>query len=302
MGHGKQKKEIKSNITDNESAKMTTSKGTIQGYTGVAAVDKKHQVIVDAQAFGAGQEQQTLQSVIEKIKERYQRLNISEDIYATGTIVTADTGFANEANMKYLHKNNINGYIPDNQFRSRDPKFSGQKEKYGKRNQNNSGKKALALIPTSEFELDPINKTCRCPAGEDMWLKKEGFDRQNNYKLFFVGRLSKCRSCELKNKCMRNPESANTRKGSGRQVSFILENNRRPSFTDWMKRRVDCKEGKVIYSHRMSVVEPVFGNLGTNKRLNRFSLRGQKKVDGQWKLFCMIQNIEKLKNYSPMFA
>jgi hypothetical protein len=26
-------------------------------------------------------------------------------------------------NMKYLHERQINGYIPDNQFRSRDPKF-----------------------------------------------------------------------------------------------------------------------------------------------------------------------------------
>jgi hypothetical protein len=55
IGQGKIKKEVKSKITDNESAKMTTSKGTIQGYNGVATVDKKHQVIVDAQAFGSGQ-------------------------------------------------------------------------------------------------------------------------------------------------------------------------------------------------------------------------------------------------------
>jgi len=41
QGNGKAKKEVKSNITDNESAKMTTSKGTIQGYNGIASVDKK---------------------------------------------------------------------------------------------------------------------------------------------------------------------------------------------------------------------------------------------------------------------
>nr|WP_205739011.1 transposase [Halomonas alkaliphila] len=34
----------------------------------------------------------------------------------------------------------------------------------------------------------------------------------------------------------------------------------------------------------MSVVEPVFGNIGTTKRLNLFSLRGKKKVQGQWQL------------------
>ena len=48
MGKGKRPKEVKSNITDNESCKMTTSKGTIQGYNGLVAVDKKHQIIVDA--------------------------------------------------------------------------------------------------------------------------------------------------------------------------------------------------------------------------------------------------------------
>jgi len=41
MGQRKRPKEVKSNITDNESGKMTTSKGTIQGYNGVATVDKK---------------------------------------------------------------------------------------------------------------------------------------------------------------------------------------------------------------------------------------------------------------------
>jgi transposase len=44
----------KSNRTDGDSAKMATSKGVIQGYAGVAAVDGKHQVIVEAQAHGTG--------------------------------------------------------------------------------------------------------------------------------------------------------------------------------------------------------------------------------------------------------
>ncbi|WP_199851012.1 MULTISPECIES: transposase [unclassified Halomonas] len=35
----------------------------------------------------------------------------------------------------------------------------------------------------------------------------------------------------------------------------------------------------------MSVVEPVFGNIDTMKRLNRFSLRCKKKVQGQWQLY-----------------
>src|SRR4030042_486500 len=46
---GKSGKPVKSNITDNESATMKTSPGIIQGYDGVAVVDKKHQVVVHAE-------------------------------------------------------------------------------------------------------------------------------------------------------------------------------------------------------------------------------------------------------------
>lgn len=102
MGQGKRPNEVKSNITDNESAKMTTSKGTIQGYNGVAAVDKKHQIIVDAQAFGEGQEHHTLKPILTTIKNRFARAGISDDIYKEGAIVTADTGFSNEDNNQYL--------------------------------------------------------------------------------------------------------------------------------------------------------------------------------------------------------
>ncbi len=301
MGEGKRKKEVKSNITDNESAKMTTSKGTIQGYNGVATVDKKHQVIIDAQVFGAGQEHHTLKPVLEKVKERYQRLNISDDIYASRVVVTADTGFANEANMKYLYENKINGYIPDNRFRERDPKFAGQKKKYGKRHQK-TNKNMIKVIPSTEFQYDPVNKTCSCPAGEKISFHGTRQDQNGKFRDYFQGRLLQCRHCLLKNQCMQRPESANHRQGKGRQVSFLLKSNATNQFTDWMKDRVDSKEGKLIYSHRMSVVEPVFGNIGTNKGLNRFSLRGKKKVNGQWKLFCLIQNIEKLKNYGELAA
>ena len=299
MGKGKRPKEVKSNITDNESAKMTTSKGTIQGYNGVATVDKKHQVIVDATAFGEGQEHHALQPVLEKVAERYRKLGIDDHVLNHIT-VTADTGFANEANMAYLHNNNIDGYVPDNQFRSRDPKFQDRKQKHPSWKRQN--RKLTNQIPATEFDFDPVNKTCVCPAGEDMWLKKEGHDDLGHPKLFFEGRLTKCRSCDKKTKCMRNPESADTRKGHGRQVSFILNDKRKPTYTDWMKHRVDSPQGKEIYAHRMSVVEPVFGNIGYNKRLNRFSLRGKAKVNAQWQLYCLVHNIEKISNYAQLAA
>lgn len=295
MGRGKKPKEVKSNITDNQSAKMTTSKGTIQGYNGVAAVDKKHQIIIDAQAFGEDQEHHTLKPVLNSIKDRYVRTGISEDIYKAGTIVTADTGFSNEDNNRYLRDEHINAYIPDNQFSSRDISFSDQEEKYGKRHQA-TVKGIKAVIPASEFHFNKKNKTCRCPQGNEMWLSHEIIKVAGKKSFHFQGKLSDCRRCPIKHQCMRNPGSADTREGAGRQVSFTVSNGK--TATDWMKRRVDSREGKVIYGHRMSTVEPVFGNLGSNKGLNRFSLRGKHKVQGQWQLYCLVHNIEKLANYA----
>jgi transposase len=298
IGQGRAKNEVKSNITDNESAKMKTSKGTIQGYNGVAAVDKKHQIVIEAQAFGAGQEHHTLQPMIESIASRYERVGISDSIFNTNVILTADTGFANETNMQYLYEHEINAYIPDNQFRSRDPRFKDHKIKHPRE----SRAKGSSIYPAEAFQFDPIKLECVCPEGNKLSYKGLREDRSKNKTALFMGRQTQCRRCTRKHDCMKHPESASQFNGRGRQVSFQINKNRKPSYTDWMRARVDSRKGKRVYGHRMSVVEPVFGNVCTNKGLGRFSLRGLNKVDLQWKLFCLIQNIEKLANYGRLAA
>jgi hypothetical protein len=52
------------------------------------------------------------------------------------------------------------------------------------------------------------------------------------------------------------------------------------SHTDQMKHRIDSDQGKRMITRRFATVEPVFGNVRGNKRLDRFTLRGRKKVDG----------------------
>jgi len=63
---GKQGREIQSNVTDNDSAKMMTSHGTIQGYNAQALVDEKHQVIVQGEASGSGQDHHHIPPVIDE--------------------------------------------------------------------------------------------------------------------------------------------------------------------------------------------------------------------------------------------
>jgi len=83
-----------------------------------------------------------------------------------------------------------------------------------------------------------------------------------------------------------------------RQVAF-LQGKRNPeeNHLDRMKEKIDSDLGREMITRRFATVEPVFGNLRGNKRLHRFTLRGKTKVDGQWKLYCMMHNIEKLANH-----
>jgi hypothetical protein len=65
-----------------------------------------------------------------------------------------------------------------------------------------------------------------------------------------------------------------------------------------MVAKIDSPSGRMRYSKRLGTVEPPFGNLRYHKGLDRFTLRGRQKVDGQWKLYALVHNIEKLAHYA----
>jgi len=106
---GSKGKPVKSNITDADSAKMTTSKGTIQGYNGIAINDDKHQVILQAQAWGSVGEQQTLKPAIAQLEKQLSALK-SPDVLKT-TKFTADSGFHSEVNLAYMATTGLDTYI-----------------------------------------------------------------------------------------------------------------------------------------------------------------------------------------------
>ena len=69
-----------------------------------------------------------------------------------------------------------------------------------------------------------------------------------------------------------------------------------------MIEKVDSAEGRQIYERRFAVIEPVFANIRYQKRLDRFTLRGNVKVNIQWVLYCIVHNIEKILNYGLVYA
>jgi hypothetical protein len=96
---GKQGKEIQSNVTDHESAKMSTSHGVLQGYHGQALVDGAYQVIVHAEAFGNGQDYDHVAPMMAGAKATMQALGYGEDYFA-GRKFLADSNYHSDGNLK----------------------------------------------------------------------------------------------------------------------------------------------------------------------------------------------------------
>ncbi|MCX7172676.1 MAG: transposase [Proteobacteria bacterium] len=277
----------KSNRTDNDSAKMATSKGVIQGYTGVAAVDDKHQIIVEAQAHGTGSEQELLLPVIQA----------TTAIRTPDTFITADAGYHSDANITALAEQDIPALIADNGMRKRDERFKDQ----GKYKQlpdplydKVHPKKSARHYRPKDFHYDPTTGTCICPAGKTLYQNGANCIHNGQVGTKFQGALRDCVPCDQRDKCLRTPD-----KTKARQVCFFRgkADTSMANYTQIMKQAIDSPRGRELYGGRFATVEPVFGNLRHNKRLNRFTLRGRTKVDAQWKLFCLVHNIEKLAHH-----
>jgi transposase len=65
-----------------------------------------------------------------------------------------------------------------------------------------------------------------------------------------------------------------------------------------MQAKLQTPRGRAVYGLRKGVVEPVFGQIKGVRGFRRFSLRGLKKVKGEWSLVCLTHNLLKIWRYS----
>ena len=106
-----------------------------------------------------------------------------------------------------------------------------------------------------------------------------------------------CEACTTRPECINNKG----KKGKRRTLMIAVSSEER-NYSKEMAQKIDTEPARKIYPHRAAIVEPVFANIRTQKRLDRFGLRGKIKVNIQWKLYCMINNIEKIVNFGHGFA
>jgi transposase len=274
--------ERQSNITDNESAKMQTSHGMIQGYNGMAIADNKHQVICAAHATGSGQEQNLLPPLIKETKENMKKICLGAG-FLRGKKVIADTGLFSEDNIKFLEKEKVDGYIPDQYYRKRDPRFKTKDEHKPKKDK---------LFTKEDFEYRKKTNDFICPNGKILkYYLWQTFNNTNGrvYKAL----QSDCKRCPIRKKCLRTDTTR-------QRTVYVIDKFFDRNHSEEMKKKMDTPHGRQVYSMRMGIIEPVFGNICGAKGLNRFSLRSESKVNIQWSLFGMVHNLGKIKRYGSI--
>ncbi len=273
-------RELKTNVTDPDSAKMATSKGVIQGYAAQAAVDDAHQVIVAADVTGSGSEQSMLLPMIEQASLRQAH-----------TLVTADAGYFSDDNIKALHERCIPALIADNGMRQRDERIDNAHHKakgdalYDKR----AAPQPIGFFRPENFTFHD-ECTATCPAGQTLTSNGSTYGQRGHRFQRYEARAEDCAGCALRQRCLRNPKATR-----GRQVARFEPRQRTaddPSTR--MRAAIDSVRGRQLYSRRIATVEPVFANIRHHKRMSRFTLRGTTKVNTQWQLYCLVHNIEKI--------
>ena len=276
---GENKKELQSNVTDNDSAKMHTSHGMVQGYNAQAIVDSKHQVIVHGEAVGKGLDNANLPPVVDGAKQNFERIGKSKD-YFKGKVLTADSSYHSVTNIAKCNEEKIDAYIPDNKFRNRDKRFASR---VGYRPRSKK-------FTFADFKYDGDKDEYICPHGKQLKpLVKSG---RHKGKLLRVYRSSEkdCKRCPIRVKCLQNKDA------KSRYLSYYADASGN-NISQAMVKKIETPKGRKIYPQRIAIVEPVFANIRVHKRMDKFNLRGKINVNIQWMLYCMVHNIEKIANY-----
>jgi len=280
---GKAQAENQSNVTDNESAKMPTSHGVIQGYNAQALVDSKHQVIVHAETFG------NLAPMLKGAKKNLHGLGKSSD-YFKGKQFTADSNYYSHANLALCQVEYREAYIPDMQFRKRDERFREQQRFMNGVPRRQRPVTKEKTFTTADFVFDEARQVYLCPQGK--LLKRGARSQRNRYRVYDIYRVGQedCDHSQVRSRCL-------SRTNTSRRYLSIEVKAQQPSLIEQMKTRIDTPEGKRIYARRLAIVEPVFANIRVQKRLAHFTLRTKTKVDVQRMLFALVHNIGKIQRY-----
>lgn len=281
------RQEVQSNVTDNDSCRMHTSHGTLQGYNAQALVDIRHQIIIHGEAMGAGQDYRHVGPMLEGAADNLEWAGVADEIPLAGATFSADCNYHSHENLAACAEAGVDAYIPDTNFRKRDPRFATQERHVPKEERSEPRR-----FGVEHFSYDGETDSYRCPKGKVLRLEAAAaYDQRGNVYRRYQARREDCASCPLREQCIQ-------RGGARRTLHIPINGEQHPTtLSQQMRAKIDLPESRPIYARRLAIVEPVFANIRTAKGMDRFTYRGKDKVNTQWLLYCLVHNLEKIAHY-----
>jgi transposase len=273
---GKRGKESRSNVTDNESALIYNSENYIQGYIGLAVADKKEQIIVSAEAVGTANESLHFPHMLETTNSNLEKAGVKKK--KGKRIMLADKASFSEDNLKASIEHGFEAVIADQQYKNR----------LGKDGEKRYEADDFKYYKKKDYYICPNDKKLICKGTSSIGGRDGKKYRAN---------VRDCRICSFYKKCIKSKKEP-SKLSQGRGL-FISAGNMTGSLISKLRKKLNTLEYQDLYADRIQIIEPVFSNITYCKKLKRFSLRGKKKVNGQWQLYCMVHNLGKcLKEYN----
>ena len=255
---------LRHNLTDPEAKIMQDKRGVKNpDYNAQNAVDDKFQVLTAVNVIDTSSDSEQLFPMKEKSEEN------------TGSPhknTLADCGYPDKETFAQMENDpTTEYYVPDRTM------HSSKDDKYSKWN----------------FKYDEEQDVYFCPQGNKLVFIRTCKDKNGlEYRLY---RAENCEHCDVKDKCQKKGKKkkkcgAGGNKIANRTISVYPQDKE----VKRMREKLDSKEGKKIYSRRMSTVEPVHGDMQKNRGFIQFVLRGLDKVNVEYNLLAIAHNIRKI--------
>ena len=249
------------NFTDPESHIMVTkTQGVQQAYNAQIAVDADDGVIVAATVSNHPNDMQELVPTLDAVVEVTGGSQFDQ--------LTADAGYFSADNVRAVEGRQIDAYIAagSDQWRK-----SGDHQLFG----------------TGQFSYDAEADAYHCPAEQTLPFHRErsesvGGDAIRTVSLY-QGDRATCGACPLKDQCL-----------TPKQKVKVITRGPDDGLRDDMKAKIRTEAGDALYRTRKGQVEPAFGIIKETLGFRQFSLRGERKVRGEWALVCMTYNLRKI--------
>lgn len=223
-----------------------------------SVVDDKHNLILEYQVTNSN-DLSALAPLARKAKAKLQ-LSHKDDL-----TILADKGYFSGKHIHDCHNNNIDTLVS--------PKKSNSANKDPR-------------VAKAKFIFDNKKDAYTCPQGQILKrLGKIATPTKGVPYQSYAASFTICKKCPLRNVCLSNTHFKNNR---GRIITrSIYQDAVDKNNTDFLARKNE-------YKRRQAIVEHPFGTIKRQWGFDHVSLKGLKKVNGEFGLICLCYNIRRV--------